>query len=145
MRKNRTVSKIIKLKENKKMEAEIEVKEASERADEEGSKLQSLEQDYEDTLKYFNEKQEAGSMDVYSLVSCYDFFSRINGKINDQKKVHNQRLNELDCLKNNLITVHKEKKVFEILHDKTARREQKEKQDGEQKENDFFALSRRLR
>lgn len=145
MSKNRTISKILKLKENKKKQAEMEVKEASERVDEEKTKLQSLERDYQDTLKYFNEKQEDGSMDVYSLISCYDFFSRINGKINKQTKVHNQCLNELDCLKNNLITVHKEKKVFELLNDKAVKKEHKEKLDGEQKESDFFSLSRRFR
>ena len=87
MRKNKTISKILKLKENKKKELELEVKRASDRLDEEKSKLRALEKDYSDTLKFFSEKQEEGSLDVNKLNYCYDFFSRINGKIKEQKKM----------------------------------------------------------
>ena len=143
--RNKTISKVLKLKDNKKKEIEIEVKRASERVDEEGSKLQSLEEDYLNTFRYFNEKHRDGSLDISNLISCYDFFSRINGKINEQKKVHNQCQNELAHLKDILVSAHKEKKVFELLNDKAVKREQKERLEGEQKENDFFALSRRSR
>ena len=143
--RNRTISKVLKLKDNKKKEIELEVKKASDRVEEEKSKLQSLEEDYLDTFRYFNEKHKDGSLDISNLVSCYDFFSRINGKINEQKKVHIQCQNELAHLKDTLVTAHKEKKVFELLNDKAVKKEKKERLDGEQKENDFFALSRRSR
>ncbi|MBI5741658.1 MAG: flagellar export protein FliJ [Nitrospirae bacterium] len=145
MSKNRTITKILKLKDNRKTEAELEVKKASDRADEERTKLQSLEDDYLKTIRYFREKQEEGAMDINNLISCYDFFSRINGKITEQKKVHTLCQDELACRKDDLVIAHKEKKVFEILKDKAVKKEHRERLDVEQKENDFFALSRRPR
>lgn len=145
MRKNRTITKILKLKENKKKEIELEVKSVSEREEEEKSKLKALEKDYIDTLQYFNEKQEEGLLDVSNLISYYDFFSRINGKIDEQKKIHTECINELTCLKDTLVNAHREKRMFEIINDKVVKREHKENLNLEQKENDFVALSRRLR
>jgi len=145
MRKNKTITKILKLKENRKKEIELEVKRASDREEEEKTKLKVLENKYVDTLKYFSEKHEEGSLDINNLISYYDFFSRINGKIDEQKKVHTESLNELACLKDTLVNAHKEKRMFEIINNKAVKREHKEDLNSEQKENDFIALSRRLR
>ena len=145
MRKNKTITKILKLKENKKKEIELEVKRASDREEEEKTKLKALENNYVDTLKYFSEKHEGGSLDINNLISYYDFFSRINGKIDEQKKIHTECLNELACLKDTLVNAHKEKRMFEIINNKAVKREHKENLNSEQKENDFIALSRRLR
>jgi flagellar export protein FliJ len=145
MRKNKTISKILKLKENKKIELELEVKRASDRADKEKSKLQALEKDYSDTLQFFSEKHEEGSLNVNKINSYYDFFSRINGKISEQKKIHSQRQNELKSLKDTLVNAHKEKKVIEIMNDKLVKRELREKVVSEQKETDFLTISRKLR
>lgn len=145
MRKNRTISKLLKLKDNKKKEIEIEVKRAADRVDEEKSKLNSLEKDFTDTLEFFNEKNVEGSMDVNNINSYYDFFSRINGKISEQKKVHDHHNSELKSLKNNLVEAHKDKKIFEILNEKAIRKDLKERRSSEQKESDFIAISRRIK
>jgi flagellar export protein FliJ len=145
MRKNRTISKLLKLKDNKKKEIEIEVKKAADRVDEEKSKLVSLEKDFFDTLEYFNAKNFEGSMNVNNINSYYDFFSRINGRIDEQKKIHDHHNMELRSLRNVLVDAHKDKKVFEILNDRAIRRDLKEKLAIEQKEADFFAITRRLK
>ena len=145
MRKNRTISKLLKLKDNKKKEIEIEVKKAADRVDEEKSKLVNLEKDFVDTLECFNAKSFEGSMDVNKINSYYDFFSRINGRIDEQKKIHDHHKTELRSLRNVLVDAHKDKKVFEILNDKAIRRDLKEKLATEQKEADFFAITRRLK
>lgn len=145
MRKNRTISKLLKLKDNKKKEIEIEVKKVADRVDKEKSRLNSLENDFTDSLDFFNEKNSEGSMNINNINSYYDFFSRINGKIDEQKKIHDHHENELKSLKNNLVEAHKEKKVFEILNEKAIRKDLKEKQSSERKEADFFAISRRLK
>lgn len=145
MRKNRTISKLLKLKDNKKKEIEIEVKKVADRVDKEKSRLNSLENDFTDSLDFFNEKNSEGSMNINNINSYYDFFSRINGEIYEQKKIHDHHENELKSLKNNLVEAHKEKKVFEILNEKAIRKDLKEKQSSEQKEADFFAISRRLK
>jgi flagellar export protein FliJ len=145
MRKNRTISKLLKLKDNKKKEIEIEVKKAADRVDEEKSKLISLEKDFTDTLEFFNAKNFEGSMDVNNMNSYYDFFSRINGRINEQKKIHDHHKTELRSLRNILVDAHKDKKVFEILNEKAIKKDLKEKLATEQKETDFLAITRRLK
>jgi flagellar export protein FliJ len=143
--KKRTLSKILKLKDNRKKELELEVKKASDRADEEKTKLHALEKDYADTVELFNEKNSGGPINVNKITSCYDYFSRINGKISEQKKIHDQHQRELESLKNNLIDAHKDKKAFEILNDKAVKKDLREKMSSEQKESDFIAISRRLK
>ena len=145
MRKNRTVAKILKLKENRKKEIELEVKMAADREEEEKTRLKALEKDYVDTLEYFSEKQGEDSVDIHKLISYYDFFSRINGKIDEQKKIHTECQNELASLKDSLVHAHQEKRMFEIINDKAVKIEHKENLKSEQKENDFIALSRRVK
>ena len=60
MSKTKTLSKILKLKDSKKKEIEIEVKKASDRVDEEKTKLTNLERDYSETLRCFAEINAQG-------------------------------------------------------------------------------------
>jgi flagellar export protein FliJ len=143
MRKKHTISKILKLKDSKKKELELEVKEAADKADEEQERLNVLEKDYEDNIEVFKKQQESGTADAGNVISFYEFFSRINGRIEEQKKVHDQRLSELSLLENHLINAHKEKKMFEVLEEKAVKEEIKEKEVAERKETDFFTLARR--
>lgn len=143
MRRKHTISKILKLKDSKKKELELEVKEAADKADEEKERLNALEKDYEDNLEVFKRQQEGGTADAGNVISFYEFFSRINGKIEEQKKVHDQRLSELSLVENHLINAHKEKKMFEVLEEKAVKEEIKEKEVAERKETDFFTLARR--
>ncbi len=145
MRKNGAIPKLLKLKDNRKKEIELEVRQASEKADREKMKLKILEQDLTDTLEFFHEKNCEGTMDVDSMNSYYDFFSRINGRIGEQKKIHDQHKSDLQTLKNNLLDAHKDKKVFEILNEKEIREDLREQRNGEQKETDFLAMTRRMK
>jgi len=143
--KKRTISKILKLKDSKKKELELEVKIAADRVDEAESEIKTLQNDYEDKVKYFNENNEKGSIDINNINSYYDFFSRINGIIDKQKEVHVERQVELKSLKDSLINAHKDKRVFEILNERAIKADQKEKSLSEQKEIDFIAISRRIK
>ncbi len=143
MRKNRTLPKILKLKDNRKKELEIEVKKAFDRVDEEEAKLRELEKDYADMLRVFDERQAKGGMYVKDINSYYDFFSMINCRIDEQKKIHSQCRDEFRILKDTLIIAHRDKKMFEILNDKAVREEIKEREVSERKETDFFTLTRR--
>jgi flagellar export protein FliJ len=145
MHKKRTISKVLKLKDTRKKEVELEVKKASDMVDDEKQKLNALEKDFSDSMNHFNEQNSGGSMDVQNINAYYDFFSRINGKIIEQKKIHEERKNDLKTLKNDLADAHKDQKVFEILNDKAIKAEHREKRAAEQKEADFFAISRRLK
>ena len=145
MHKKNTISKILKLKDNRKKEIEIEVKKAADRVDKEKTRLQELELNLSDSTAFFNDKSTEGSMDINNMNTYYEFFSRINGKISEQKKKREQCESELKTLKGSLVEAHKEKKVFEILHEKTLKKELHDKMDAEQKESDFLAISRRMK
>ena len=88
MRKISTISKILKLKDGKKKEIEIEVKKAADRVDEEKTKLKSLEDDYHETLRIFNDKNDKGTLSIDKINSYYDYFARIDGKIKKQREMH---------------------------------------------------------
>jgi flagellar export protein FliJ len=145
MRKKAALSKILKLRDNRKKEIEIELKKAADKVYEEESKLHALESDYTENLKFFNEKNEKGSIDISKLNSYYDFFSRINSKIKAQERKHAECQDEFNDIKNNLVNAHKDKKAIEILSEKIAKKDIKEKATNEQKENDYLALIRRLK
>lgn len=144
-RKKGTISKILKLKDSRKKELELEVKIAADRVDEVESEINTLQNDYEDKVRYFNESNDNGSIDINNINSYYDFFSRINGRISEQKEVHAQRQVELKSLKDSLINAHKDKRVFEILNERAMKEDQREKSSSEQKETDFIAITRRMK
>ncbi len=145
MHKKTTLSKILKLKDSRKKEIEVDVKKAVDRVDEEKARLQELERHLTDSTVNFNEKSSEGSMDINSMNTHYDFFSRIIGKISEQKKKREQSESELAELKRNLVEAHKEKRVIEIMHEKALTKEKRVKMDSEQKESDFLAISRRIK
>jgi flagellar export protein FliJ len=145
MRKKATLSKILKLRDNRKKEIEIELQKAADKVYEEESKLHALVSDYTENLKFFNEKNDEGSIDVSKLNSYYDFFSSINARIKEQEKKRADCQDEFDDLKNTLVKAHKDKKAIEILSDKITKRGIKERATTEQKENDYLALIRRLK
>jgi len=144
-RKKGTISKILKLKDSRKKELELEVKIAADRVDEVESEINTLQNDYEDKVRYFNESNDNGSIDINNINSYYDFFSRINGRISEQEEVHAQRQVELKSLKDSLINAHKDKRVFEILNERAMKEDQREKSSSEQKETDFIAITRRMK
>ncbi len=142
MRKSRTISKILKLKQNKKREIEIEVKKANDRFDEEEARLNSMKNDYKENRESLN---DARNMEARNIDSLYSFFTRLNESIDQQKDVCSEKQNELTAVKDSLIDAHKDEKMFEIMNDKALEEEKKEREKSEQDEADFFAVSRKLR
>ncbi len=145
MRKISTISKILKLKDGKKQEIEVEVKKAADRHDEERQKLNALESDYQTELKKFNDKNADGTLNIDRINSYYDYFARIDGKIKEQREIHLQRKTELNVIKEHLINAHKDKKMFEILKDKAVKENLHEQESSAQKEDDYLVLAWKLR
>ena len=145
MRKISTISKILKLKDGKKQEIEVEVKKAADRHDEEGEKLKALESDYQTALKEFNDNNGTGALNIEKVTSYYDYFARIDGRIKEQKEIHLKRKNELNVIKEHLINAHRDKKMFEILKEKAVKENLKDKECSAQKEVDYLVLARKMR
>ena len=145
MRKKETISKILKLKDNKKKEIEIEVREAHGRVDEENSRLHALQNDYNDQLNFVKEAHTEGVFSARDVVSHYEMLSHIDGKIEEQKRVNVECESVLRSLEKTLVEAHKDKKAIEILDGKIARQEQKEKSLAEQKELDYLGITRKIK
>ena len=145
MRKKETISKILKLKDNKKKEIETKVRKAHGRVDEENSRLHALQNDYNDRLNYFKEVHKEGVFSARDVISHYEMLSHIDGKIEEQKRVNMECESVLRSLKKNLIEAHKDKKAIEILDDKIIKKEQKERTLAEQKELDYLGITRKIK
>ncbi len=145
MSKIKTISKVLRLKDNKKKELELEIKKARDTADSEQAKLLSLEKEYRDAVNLFNRKHSEGSINANDISSFYGYFLRINGMIDVQEKKFSQRLRELASLQDTLVAAYKDKKLFEILKEKALKKEVRDKIISEQKESDFLSVSKRLR
>lgn len=145
MNKTHTISKVLKLKENRKKEFEIEVKKLHDRVDEEEDRLNAFKREYEEKRSSFDKKAAKGSMDVRGLNSYYDVFACIDYQIEEQKEICLERVKELEAMKKRLLEAHKEEKMFEIMKDKQIRTDKKQKADLEQKENDFLAMTRKVK
>jgi flagellar export protein FliJ len=142
MRKTQTLSKILKLKEERKKELELEVKEMTEKVDAEYSKLCAIEKEYSDTLDLFDRKNSETYISAYDITSIYNYLSHISNMMREQKKVCLKKRDELTSLNNTLIAAHKDKKMYEKLTDKANKKELKDKINLEQKETDYISLSR---
>ncbi len=142
MRKTQTLSKILKLKEEKKKELEIEVKNMTDKVDAEHSKLYTIEKEYSDTLDLFDKKNSETYISAYDISSIYNYLSHISNLVRNQKKTCQQKRGELSSLNNLLIAAHKDQKMFEKLTDKAIKKELKDKINLEQKETDYLSITR---
>jgi len=145
MRKKETVGKILKLKDTKKKEIEIEVKKAHTRADEERSRLQSLEKDYNERLQYFRENHGEGEYRAKEVIAHFEMLNHLDEKITAQRKVHSESETILQSLEKLLIEAHREKKAVEILDTKITKQQQKERALAEQKELDYLGVTRKIK
>ncbi len=145
MKSRRSILQIIKLKDNRKRELEMEVKNALDRLDEEEVRLLNLQKDYSDSVARFEDQVAGGMLDPARITAYYEYFARMRDRISHQKVIHEQRKVELETMKEALVSAHKEKKALEILDEKTVRREKVRKERNEQKETDYNTLARRMR
>lgn len=142
MNKSQTLSKLLKLKEEKKRELELEVKKMNEKVDSEYSKLTAFTREYSDTLELFKKKNAETYVNSYDITSLYNYLAHLNNLMQEQKKTYLQRLTELKALSNSLIAAHRDKKIFEKLTDRANKKEIKDKNSSEQKRTDFATITR---
>ncbi len=145
MRKSKTITKILRLKDNKKKELELEVKKAADRVDAEKARLVMLEKEYRDTLRLLDNKNTEDSLSAHDIISFYNYFLNMTNMISTQKENHLQWQKELASVQDLLVDAHKDKKMFEVLNGKAVKKENRDRTISEQKEVDFLSLSKKLR
>jgi len=143
MTRQKTVSKILEVKEYTKEQIESEVKKARGRFNLEQEKLETLEREYKTTSADFTRKQLSGTMRVQEVDLFTTYLKHVGRQIDHQKSIVKLRIAELDEKQKAMIEAYKEQRLFEILHDKIVHGQIKEAALGEQKEMDYNFLTRK--
>lgn len=143
MTKDKTVSKIIELKEFDKERLEIEVKKAREQFELEHGKLAALEAEYKKTCNDLTAKQKNGTMPVNEVEMFHTYLKHLGKKIEQQETVTATHACVLEKLQAAMVEAHKEQRLLEKLQDKITHEHEKETLHGEQKEADFLFLMRK--
>jgi flagellar biosynthesis chaperone FliJ len=79
-------------------------------------------------------------MDIF-----YTYYAHLNKQMEEQKEHVDQKLSEVERKQKAMIEAYKQKRLFEILHDKMLRAMVKETSLNEQKETDYDYIARKLR
>lgn len=143
MTRQKTVSKIIEIKEYTKEQHEAEVKKARQHLNREQEKLESLETSYAKTCADLTQKQANGTMPVHEVELFTTYLKHVGRQIDQQKSVVSRHAEELGKKEKAMIEAYKEQRLFEILHDKIVQGQIKEEALGEQKETDYNFIARK--
>lgn len=143
MSRQKTVSKIIELKEHTKEQHEAEVKKARQQLNREQEKLETLERNYAKTCADLTQKQSSGTMPVHEVELFANYLKHLCKQIEQQKSVVSRHAEKLDKTEKAMIEAYKEQRLFEMLHDKIVQGQIKEQALGEQKETDYNFITRK--
>lgn len=145
MKRQKTVSKILELKGFAKEQLEVEVRRTRDELNSEVTALDHLEGRLEHTITEFNSRQNGGSINTNEVGLFYDYLLYLNRQIGRQREVVQRKLLELEEKQKAMLEAYKEKRLFEILHDKALHGEMRKTLLREQKEMDFDSISRRVK
>jgi len=141
-RQQKTVSRILELKELTTEQREAEVRKTAERLAAEEGKLTALEQEYQRSSDDFAAKQATGSLPVARLELFYTYLKHLGKQIDLQKKEIALRTAEHEQARLAMLEAYKEQRVLEKLQDKLEGERRKVADKSEQKEADFQYLTR---
>ncbi|HAM51252.1 MAG TPA: flagellar export protein FliJ [Nitrospiraceae bacterium] len=139
------VSKILELKGFTKEQLEIEVEKSVDELNAEKEKLDSIISTFEGAIDEFNDKQKRGPVRSGDLEVFYRYFQHLKKQIEQQKLAVVKKRLDVDIKRNAMIEAYKEKRVFEILHNKMLQEEMRETSLNEQKDADFDFVARKIR
>lgn len=139
------IERVINLKSFAKDQLEIELRKKREELKIENEKLEKLENLFNETMNKFSERQNAGPLNTEEIDLFYDYISYMEQQIKKQKRVVHKKRELLLEKEREVMKVHREKRLLEILHDSAVKEEMKEALTKEQKEIDLDFLMRRLR
>ena len=139
------ISKILELKGFTKEQLEMEAKKSRAELDAENIKLDSIRCVSEKVLDEFRTKQESGAVSPADMDIFYTYYAHLNKQMEEQKEHVDQKLSEVERKQKAMIEAYKQKRLFEILHDKMLRAMVKETSLNEQKETDYDYIARKLR
>lgn len=141
MSRAKIVSKLLRLKEHRKEEAELEVRKIRDMLNLTEANIETIEKKFDESLSEFDKKSRNNELTAEEIGLFYCYFKKLNEEMNYHKKEMIKWLNELSKKQNELIEAYREKKVFEKLKDKINVQNDREREKEEQKDIDFLTIT----
>lgn len=143
--KRQEIKKVLDLKELTKDQLEIEVKQHRDELEADNKKLKSMGESFKKARDDFSVRQDQRIITIQELELFYNYFLYMNKQIEKQKQTVIRKNADIEEKQYALLDAYKEKRLYEILHDKIIHEETKESLMVEQKEADFHFISRKTR
>lgn len=145
MNRQKTVSKVLELKEFAQEQIETEVRKAKDELDTEQARLTSIEEALKNTLAQIDSEDRNCSAMIQGRDFFYSYMMHLNREIERQTRVVLKKTQELETKKNAMVEAYKEKRLIETLHDRILSKKMRESSLSEQKEADSNFISREMR
>ncbi len=140
--KSDSLNNILKLKEWRKEEIEMEINRLQGIINQEETRLKTMETEVSGNLETFKNHQIQDIINPGSLKTFYSYFSQMNIRLGHQREAIIKKIAELEETRKLLIEAYKEKMLVENLRGKLCLNETKANNRKEQKEFDFIFTTR---
>lgn len=137
------LSKIVEYKSFRKDILEMEMKKAQDALESAQEDLYILEDALRKGADEFRKKSFEDNLSPSELELFHHYFQHCKRQIDRQEKVVLERINDLESKREIMLEAYREKRIFEILHDRALIEEIREADKTEQKEIDFLYLTRK--
>ncbi len=141
----RRLARILKIKRVSEEQAEIETRRIKDELDAERKKLHTLRVRLEDIIAGINNTGNGQEVDIRAMNFQYNRLFDLAKEIQEQLKTLDVKTREYEKKKDELIEIHKEKRILEILLERVFRERLREGFRKEQKEIDFNSITRGFR
>ncbi|HEC97819.1 MAG TPA: flagellar export protein FliJ [Nitrospirae bacterium] len=143
--KSDSLNNLLKLKEWRKEEIEMEINRLQGIINQEEARLKAMETELSGNLETFKNHQVQDIIDPGSLKTFHSYFSQMNIRMGYQREAIIKKIAELEETQKLLIEAYKEKMLVENLRGKLCLNETKANNRKEQKELDFIFTTRMKR
>ncbi len=140
--KSASLNNLLKLKEWRKEEIEMEINRLQVIINQEEARLKTMETELYGNLETFKDHQTHDIINPGSLKTFHSYFSQMNLKMCQQREAIIRKIAELEETQKLLIEAYKEKMLVENLRGKLCLNETRENNRKEQKEFDFIFTTR---
>lgn len=145
MKNEKSISKILGLKEMTKDQLELEVKRVRNELDDEQARLEHLRNTLEYAKIEFENRRSSDPLHRQELEVFYAYVASVSSQIKRQRTLVHEKQAAFDAAQHAMLEAYKEKKLVEILYHRVLHEEMRETLLSEQKEADFSFLSRKAR
>lgn len=140
---SRRLSRILEWKGVVKEQMSTEMRQARERLQVEMTKLDGMKVKLADNIETMDDIHSRGNLDTGKLELLSNYIIYLDKRIKEQEKKIAEILREIELKQNALKNAYREERVFEILRNRIANEELRERRALEQKEMDFNSVTRK--